>query len=947
MADDRNDLVVSIERQTLLALQRKAAETDCSVAELISATIDAALAEDRHRQPPRPDCGAAADSKGNDPAAYLAFISYSHADERIAAATHRRLENFRVPRPLIGQETQYGKVPGRIRPVFRDREEFPASADLGRTIREALAAARTLVVICSPRSARSRWVGEEIRHFKRLGRAQHIYCLLADGEPVAASVAASERASFHPALLERFDECGRQGEGTPPEPLAVDLGEGGLSTAGVKLAAGILGVGYDDLHQRVRRQRLRNRGLLTGLLAVIVAAGSWLFIDGLQEKRLNRARQLAGQAEQLYAERPLAGLALALHALAVAPRRDESTWEAIADTARRLATRARVASLGKQVENVIPSADGSRLAVDHAESVGELRSGSDGALLQKLAQPIHAAKFLDAAPGYLVADYRWSGAELRLSANGAHVADLESPVEQVSFGPAHFFVKYSGGHGNELRRIADGALVPLADGARAATVVFGNTAWASLMSVHYFGGQAAELRRGDDASIVKLTGRASEIRFSSDVDPQRILVAYENAATELLRTDDLSLVRRFAGDEGRLSLLPVEGGLFVQLRRDTTVTLLRSSDGSALASGRRIIRSHDRSHLAVLAEDRVQWFRNSDGKRLGTVQAGAGGGFRTLRFSEDEPPSRLAIQDKDRWQLRGIEDGVLIAELPAADAIDLDSEYFFVRAQSAGEIRRLQDGALVQSLGEHVKAVGYPSRGLVQLRLDDDSRQLRRLSDGSIVNTPANRSIVSATIVGPGSAYELIRYTGSKAELRRSLDGASLLQLGRPGAALRGLAFLPESQASHVLASYEDGSSSLIALQVGGSSIELTGTATAVDLVPASAPRYLIIHYNDGRAELWRGLQDIRRLAALDTNLRGHSLADGNARNPAALTVWYADGHADVIDLDWLEQATADDIGNQQLFALACQGPLADFDAGQLADRLGANTWRGCSSALP
>ena len=117
--------------------------------------------------------------------------------------------------------------------------------------------------------------------------------------------------------------------------------------------------------------------------------------------------------------------------------------------------------------------------------------------------------------------------------------------------------------------------------------------------------------------------------------------------------------------------------------------------------------------------------------------------------------------------------------------------------------------------------------------------------------------------------------------------------------------------------------------------------------MPASAPRYLIIRYDDGRTELWRGLQDIRRLAALDTNLRGHSLAGGNARTPAALTVWYADGHADVIDLDWLEQATADDIGNQQLFALACQGPLADFDAGQLADRLAADTWRGCSSALP
>ncbi len=947
MSKERKCVPVTIDEERLLALRRKAAATGRTVADLIEETIADALAEDRQQQHPghAPDAGA--DRAGSGEASYLAFISYSHADEKIAAATHRLLEGFRVPRSLIGQETSHGKVPRRIRPVFRDLEEFPASADLGRTIREALAAARTLVVICSPRSARSRWVGEEIRHFKQLGRAQHIYCLLADGEAVAACQGASEQASLHPALLERFDAHGEPLAGRQAEPLAVSLSEGGLATAGVKLAAGILGVGYDDLHQRVRRQRLRNRSILAGIAAAILATGSWLFVDGWQEKRLNLAQQLAGQAREIHAAQPLPGLALALHAMAIAPRHDEATWQAIAATARRLAARGRIAHLGKQVETIIASADGSRLAVDHAEAVGELRSGHDGALLEKLAHPIDSAKFLDAAPGYLIADYRWSRADLRQAASGALVAQLKSPVAGISFGAQHFFVRYSGGHANELRRLGDGRLVPLAAGVRADRVAFSNPATASLLSVDYLDGQRPELRRGDEASVVRLTGTPSEIQFSLDAGTRRTLVTYEDAPTELLRTADLSVLKRFARDAGRLSSLRRDGGQFLRLQRDARVTLLRSSDGSALAAGSKIVRSGDGSFLAVLAEDRVQWFRASDGERVGALSADSRGGFKALKFSADPAPKRLAIRRDDIWQLRAVNDGSLIAELPDVEAVDLDREYFFVRDPQGATIRRLSDGTVVLSLAANARAVSYPSPGLVQVRLEDDSRQLRRLSDGSVVGTPSNRSIESATLVGPGSEFELIRYTGSKSELKRSTDGTSVLQLGGPGAALLELTFIPNAQPSHVLARFEDGSSSLIALQGHGESVSLSGSALSVDLLPAKAPRYLIIRYADGRAEIWRGLHALRRLSALDTQLQGFSLADGNLHDPAALTVWYADGHADVIDLDWLERATADGVSDAQLFALACQGPLAGFEATQLADRLAGESWRGCGSALP
>ena len=69
---------------------------------------------------------------------YQAFISYSHADAGHAAWLQRRLETYRVPRRLHGKPGLHGPIPARLGAVFRDREDLPASGDLGDTIRAAL-----------------------------------------------------------------------------------------------------------------------------------------------------------------------------------------------------------------------------------------------------------------------------------------------------------------------------------------------------------------------------------------------------------------------------------------------------------------------------------------------------------------------------------------------------------------------------------------------------------------------------------------------------------------------------------------------------------------------------------------------------------------------------------------------------------------------------------------
>lgn len=59
--------------------------------------------------------------------AYRAFISYSHKDKDLAQRLHRDVESYRIPSKLVGRVTGVGKVPRRLRPIFRDREELPAS----------------------------------------------------------------------------------------------------------------------------------------------------------------------------------------------------------------------------------------------------------------------------------------------------------------------------------------------------------------------------------------------------------------------------------------------------------------------------------------------------------------------------------------------------------------------------------------------------------------------------------------------------------------------------------------------------------------------------------------------------------------------------------------------------------------------------------------------------
>lgn len=237
---------------------------------------------------------------------YWAFISYSHTDKKWGDWLHRALETYRVPKRLIGQESRDGKVPPRVFPIFRDREELPVSADLGANINEALRQSRYLIVICSPRAATSRWVNEEILTFKRLGREDRILALIVAGEPNASDGKPGFSESdecFPPAMRFRLGSDGEL-SAIRTEPIAADVRPGmdGRQNAKLKLLAGLLAANYDELKQRENERRIRRLWSAVAVAAVLIACFAVLSLYALRQAQLAREQKTAAQLAQAHAE---------------------------------------------------------------------------------------------------------------------------------------------------------------------------------------------------------------------------------------------------------------------------------------------------------------------------------------------------------------------------------------------------------------------------------------------------------------------------------------------------------------------------------------------------------------------------------------------------------------------------------------------------------------------
>jgi len=227
---------------------------------------------------------------------YRAFISYSHADGRWARWLHRSLESYRLPARLRGGKGEYGPLPERLTPIFRDREDLSSAGRLGPQIELALAESEALVVVCSPGAARSPFVESEVLAFKQYGRGDRIYAFIVAGEPNSGG----EQECFPNAL--RF-ELGADGElsANPANPIAADVREDGdgKRLARLKLLAGLFGLPLDVLRQREAHRRHRRMLWVTaasvaGLLLTSFLAVQAIVARNAAERRQKQAEDLVG-----------------------------------------------------------------------------------------------------------------------------------------------------------------------------------------------------------------------------------------------------------------------------------------------------------------------------------------------------------------------------------------------------------------------------------------------------------------------------------------------------------------------------------------------------------------------------------------------------------------------------------------------------------------------------
>jgi len=234
---------------------------------------------------------------------YWAFISYSHADTKVAGWLHKALEGFKIPTPLIGTESRNGVVPKRIFPVFRDRDELPTSADLGANLHAALRNSRYLIVLCSPKSATSMWVNAEVEFFKKTHGNANVLCLIVGGAPGGTGV--GEKAEcFCPALQHHINPDGSAGELS--EPIAADLRDtkDGRLRAFLKIVAGIIGVDFDALYQREKRRKRKRALALAAAAGILTGIGVIFYqrLDSVAKSQSEMASEVKKMREMKFRE---------------------------------------------------------------------------------------------------------------------------------------------------------------------------------------------------------------------------------------------------------------------------------------------------------------------------------------------------------------------------------------------------------------------------------------------------------------------------------------------------------------------------------------------------------------------------------------------------------------------------------------------------------------------
>ena len=220
---------------------------------------------------------------------YFAFISYKREDEKWAQWLQHKLENYKLPTTARQNNPS---LPNKVRPIFRDTTDLSGGV-LERAINNALSDSHFLIVICSPRAAKSQWVCKEVQTFIDSGREENIIPFIIEGQPYSPDIS----TECYPAALKELSGS--------RELLGININEMGRDAAAVKAVARMFELPFDTLWQRFRREARRRRRIFISLLMLFTLAS--LIITGIffglhRRMQFNQARAVAEKASQLTKE---------------------------------------------------------------------------------------------------------------------------------------------------------------------------------------------------------------------------------------------------------------------------------------------------------------------------------------------------------------------------------------------------------------------------------------------------------------------------------------------------------------------------------------------------------------------------------------------------------------------------------------------------------------------
>lgn len=199
---------------------------------------------------------------------YFAFLSFQSADSKEALRMQRALETYRLPYTV---SKKHG-LPRRIGQCFCYLTDISLREELMHELEARLAESKYLIVLCSPRSAKSPFVNGGIERFVELGRRDSIIPLIVDGVPYSGN---PDTECYPEALRKHFPKSANPFE--DHQILGVNLHEEGLSSrraqqrAVVMVIARMLGLNFEDLWRREIKRRKQLAAMWATLIACMMA----------------------------------------------------------------------------------------------------------------------------------------------------------------------------------------------------------------------------------------------------------------------------------------------------------------------------------------------------------------------------------------------------------------------------------------------------------------------------------------------------------------------------------------------------------------------------------------------------------------------------------------------------------------------------------------------------